>query len=145
MKPLKLPAVHLPARSIDYPTEWQPGTIEIYSRLPMAMLMSFEQHLKQFGWQVNADAVTRYHHDITMVNGSAYVHKDEDYGIMAIALIDSVFCEAELVTRYGGTRMKLGDVVVFDTDKWHAWISHGPCALAGVCAAPIPPPTPTEP
>jgi hypothetical protein len=73
------------------------------------------------------------------VNGSAFVHKDDDYGIMAITLIDSVG-EAELVTRHGGTRMTVGDVVVFDTDKWHAWISHGPCALAGICVQRITPP-----
>lgn len=58
---------------------------------------------------------------------------------MAITLIDSAD-ETELITRHGGTKMIVGDVVLFDTDKWHAWISHGPCALAGICVQRITPP-----
>jgi hypothetical protein len=143
MKPLTLPAVELPPRNIRYPSQWSDGSIEIYSQLPKAMLTPFEHHLKRCGWEQNSDAVTLYPADITIVNGSAFVHTDDDYGIMAITLIDSGG-ETELITRHGGTRMTVGDVVVFDTDKWHAWISHGPCALAGICVRRITPPTTTE-
>lgn len=103
------------------------------------MRLPFEHHLERSGWKPNLDALTLVPADICIVNGSAFVHTDDDYGVMAIALIDSVG-ETELVTRHGGTRMNLGDVVVFDSDKWHAWISHGPAALAGICVAPITPP-----
>ena len=137
MRPLKLPPVVLPTKPIKYPKEWSPpGGIEIYSALPRKVRLYFENHLRGSGWQLNPDAATWPPADITIVNGSAFVHTDSDYGVMAIALIDSVG-ETELVTRYGGTRMTVGDVVVFDTDKWHAWISHGLCALAGICVVPI--------
>lgn len=139
MKPLKLPAVDLPKEPIQYPSRWTAGSIEIYSALPQEMRLPFEHHLKRSGWRPNPDAAICPPADITIVNGSAFVHTDDDYGVMAIALIDSVY-EAELVTHWGGTRMTVGDVVVFDTDKWHAWISHGPAALAGICVAPITPP-----
>jgi hypothetical protein len=139
MKPLKLPAVDLPRSPIHYPSSWTAGSIEIYSKLPRDMRLPFEHHLERSGWQPNPDPLTLVPADICIVNGSAFVHTDDDYGIMAITLIDSVG-EAELVTRHGGTRMTVGDVVVFDTDKWHAWISHGPCALAGICVQRITPP-----
>lgn len=142
MKPLKLPAVDLPKEPIQYPSSWTAGSIEIYSKLSRDMRLPFEHHLKRSGWKSNPDALTLVPADICVVNGSAFVHKDDDYGVMAIALIDSVG-EAELVTRWGGTKMTVGDVVVFDTDKWHAWISHGPAALAGICVAPITPPLET--
>jgi hypothetical protein len=144
MKPLKLPAVELPPQLIQYPAAWLNGDIEIYSALPREMRLSFEHHLARCGWQPNPDAVTWPPADITVVNGSAYVHTDNDYGIMAITLIDSAG-ETELITRHGGTRMTVGDVVVFNTDKWHAWISHGPCALAGICVQRITPPTTEAP
>lgn len=141
MKPIKLPAVHLPRQPIQYPSSWTAGSIEIYSALPREMRLPFEHHLARSGWQPNPDAAICPPADIAVVNGSAFVHTDDDCGVMAIALIDSVSVgEAELVTRWGGTRMTVGDVVVFDTDKWHAWISHGPAALAGICVAPINPP-----
>ena len=144
MKPLKLSAVDLPRQPIHYPSSWTPGSIVIYSALPSEMRLPFEHHLKRSGWQQNPDSAIWPPSDITVVNGSAFVHKDNDYGVMAIALIDSVG-DAELVTRHGGTRMKPGDVVVFDSDEWHAWISHGPCALASICVAPItPPPRPHD-
>ena len=137
MKPLRLPAVVLPTEPIQYPEGWgPPGGIEIYSALTREMRLPFEHHLKRSGWRPNPDGATCPPADITMVNGSAFVHTASDYGVMAIALIDSTG-ETELVTRYGGTRMTVGDVVVFDTNKWHAWISHGLCALAGICVAPI--------
>ena len=140
MKPLKLPAVQLPPQPIQYPSQWSPGDIDTYSALSTDMRVPLEHHLARSGWQPNQDALTWYPADITVVNGSAFVHKDKDYGIMAIALIDSEY-ETQLITRHGGTIMSVGDVVVFDTDKWHAWISHGPCALAGICVRRITPPT----
>jgi hypothetical protein len=139
MKPLKLPAVDLPRQPIHYPSSWTPGGIEIYSALPKEMRLPLEHHLKHSGWQLNPDALALVSADVCIVNGSAFVHTDDDYGVMAIALIDSVG-EAELLTCHGGTRMTVGDVVVFDSDEWHAWISHGPCALAGICVQRITPP-----
>ena len=139
MKPLKLPAVELPPQPIQYPSQWSPGDIDTYSALSKDMRVPLEHHLARYGWQPNPDALTWYPADITQVNGSAFVHTDDDYGIMAITLIDSAG-ETELITRHGGTRMSVGDVVVFDTDKWHAWISHGFCALAGICVQRITPP-----
>lgn len=144
MKPIKLPAAELPPQPIQYPAAWLNGDIEIYSALPREMRLPFEHHLARCGWQPNPDSVTWFPADITIVNGSAYVHRDNDYGVMAITLIDSGG-ETELITRHGGTRMTVGDVVVFDTDKWHAWISHGPCALAGICVRRITPPTTEAP
>jgi hypothetical protein len=138
MKPLQLPAVDLPRQPIEYPSSWTAGAIEIYSKLPRDMRLPFEHHLRRSGWKSNLDAIALVPADICIVNGSAFVHKD-NVGIMAIALIDSVG-EAELVTSHGGTRMCVGDVVVFDTNKWHAWISHGPAALAGICVQRITPP-----
>ena len=140
MKPLKLPAVELPPQPIQYPSQWSPGTIDTYSCLPTDMRVPLEHHLVRCGWQPNPDAPVWSPADITVVNGSAYVHKDQDYGIWAITLIDSAD-ETELITRHGGTRMSVGDVVVFDTDEWHAWIGPGPCALAGICVRRITPPT----
>lgn len=138
MKPLKLPPVDLPKQTIRYPSSWLDGDIHVYSRLPMDMRLPFEHHLERSGWRMNPDAPTTVPSDICIVNGSAFVHADSDYGVMAIALIDSMG-GTELITRYGGTRMTLGDVAVFDASKWHAWISHGPCALASICVAPITP------
>lgn len=140
MKPLKLPAVELPPGNIRYPSQWSDGDIEIYSQLPQAIFTPFEHHLKRCGWEQNSVAPTLYPADITVVNGSAYVHTDNGYGIMAITLIDSAG-ETELITRHGGTRGSVGDVIIFNTDEWHAWISHGPCALAGICVRRITPPT----
>ena len=144
MKPLKLPAVELPPQPIQYPYQWSPGDIDTYSALPTEMRLLLEHHLARCGWQPNPGAPTWYPAEITVVNGSAFVHKDKGYGIMAITLIDSAD-ETELITRHGGTRMIVGDVVVFDTNKWHAWISHGPCALAGICVRRITPPTTEAP
>jgi hypothetical protein len=140
MKPVKLPAVELPPQPIQYPFQWQPGEIDTHSWLPNEMRTPFEHHLRRCGWELNSDSYLTHNSDITIVNGSAYVHTDNDYGIMAITLIDSGG-ETELITRHGGTRMRVGDVVVFNTDEWHAWISHGPCALAGICVRRITPPT----
>ena len=139
MKPLKLPAVELPQQHIQYYSQWSPGNIEIYSPLPLDMRVPFEHHLSGCGWEQNPDAAAAVLNDITIINGSVYVHTDDDYGVMAITLIDSAG-ETELITSRGGVRMRVGDVVVFDTDRWHAWISHGPCAIAGMCVRRITPP-----
>lgn len=136
MKPLKLPAICLPEYPIRYPQQWNPGDIEVYwLGIPNEICEPLRRHLERFGWRENPEPV--YSSDITVVNGSAYVHKDNDFGVLGIALIDSGNDETELITRHGGVRMCVGDVVVFDSDEWHAWISHGPCALASICVAPI--------
>jgi hypothetical protein len=140
MKPLKLQAIKLPQQPIRYPSQWSPGDLRFYSGLPNGMRVPFEHHLARSGWEENSDAATPVLNDITITNGSVYVHTDDDYGVMAITLIDSAD-ETELITRHGGIRMMVGDVVVFDTDYWHAWISHGPCAIAGMCVQRITLPT----
>jgi len=126
-----------PSIAIDYPEDWGPGCIRSVGRVPPDLLLSIEKLVTKSGWS----HVKPFEgcDDITAVNGAAFCHDDLDYSYVAIALIDYPCCmETELVTCHGGTKMHLGDVVIFDSLVWHAWIAHHRAALAAICVAPTP-------
>lgn len=137
MNPIKIGTIVIPPSiTIDYPEGWGPGCIRNVGPIPPELLLSMEELVEKNGW-CNVKPFGSCD-DITAVNGAAFCHNDLDYGHVAIALIDYPCCmETELVTCHGGTKMQLGDVVIFDSLVWHAWIAHGYAALAAMCVAPI--------
>jgi hypothetical protein len=97
--------------------------------------------LKDNGYKTRNPKSFQATYDFTVVNRSINWHKDADIGLIAICLIDSdeslsganeYTCTGELITRSGSCPMGIGDVVVFDSSRGHAWISGHCCLLATV-------------
>ena len=144
MKPIRVGTISHPSIRVDYLDDWGPGMIDSVGAVPESVLAAIEPVLSRAGWELE-DRIGQHSHDITVVNGAAFSHTDCDYGTVAIALVDyPLKAKTELITRHGGMEMRLGDVVIFDSDKWHAWIAHGPCALAALCVSPLPTTTTPE-
>ena len=142
MKPIEIGIIKRPSVEIKYPSAdiLGNGCIQCMCRLPDDVQRSIEPLLNYAGW-MHDDRVAP---EITLVNGAAFSHTDVNYGLLAIALIDYPDgMQTELITASGRQRMMVGDVVVFDSGEWHAWIAHEKCALASMCVAPIQPNQPS--
>lgn len=79
--------------------------------------------------------------DFTITNGSIEYHDDSGFGLVAICLAHvedpdpashSYNYDAQLITRSGAASMNVGNVVVFNSNAKHAWLSGFPCILASV-------------
>ena len=70
------------------------------------------------------------------IGGSVNCHDDPpEFGLTIACLLHdegSFHANTELVTEYGPLVLCEGDVFIFDSCEWHAWIAHGPCVLAAI-------------
>jgi len=100
----------------------------------------FVAHLSEQGY---APSTRRYAntYDFTYVNGPITWHRDEGNGLTALLLVNSTEPIAtthdyahvgELITSAGPFPMNPGDIVVFNSDSGHAWLSDFLCTFATV-------------
>lgn len=80
-------------------------------------------------------------YDITYTSGPIPWHRDSDNGLLALLLVASNEPESsyhdyhyvgELITAAGPFSMDPGDIVVFNSDSGHAWLSDFSCTFATV-------------
>lgn len=139
VKPQKPPRV--PAGLIRNTRDLSLGEVDSLSVAPddFPDWVAFIGHLRQCGWRPRA--CNRYsEYTYTYVNGSCPWHEDPGFGKVAACLLHrySDLCiTTQLITKHGGCDLRLGDLVVFDSDYGHAWIGHGPSVFAMVTVAPI--------
>lgn len=98
-------------------------------------------HLVEQGYMAACRRRFNHTYDITYTNGSIPWHYDSDYGLLALLLIASNEPESsyhgysyvgQLVTAAGPFPMDPGDIVVFNSDSGHAWLSDFSCTFATV-------------
>ena len=74
-----------------------------------------------------------YSYDI--INGAICWHTDPGLGKVALALLNNGhndICGCQLITKHGALNVNQGDVIVFNADEKHAWISNSWCIVATV-------------
>ena len=80
-------------------------------------------------------------YDTTYTNGPIPWHRDSGNGLLALLLVASNEPESsyhdysyvgELITATGSFSMDPGDIVVFNSDSGHAWLSDFSCTFATV-------------
>lgn len=91
--------------------------------------------LHQYGYNQRRTSFC-YNKHLLGVQESVGVHTDEDFGLTAACVVHlqskNFYLDPQLVTKHGGLSVRLYDLFIFDSDKWHAWISHDFCLLACV-------------
>jgi len=102
--------------------------------------LDFVNHLGRFGYLPrNSNDGSVY--DFTYANGPIPWHTDQGYGLVALLLLevsvitqlDNEYSHAgELITASGAFPMDPGDIVVFNSDAGHAWLSDYVCTFATV-------------
>ena len=76
---------------------------------------------------------SRYCYDI--INGAVCWHTDPGLGKVALALLNNGhndIWDCQLITKHGALNVRQGDVIVFNADEGHAWISNSWCIVATV-------------
>lgn len=97
-------------------------------------------HLNEQGY---APSSRRFNttYDFTYVNGPITWHEDQGNGLTALLLVNSTAPSTlahdypyvgELITSAGAFPLDPGDIVVFNSDSGHAWLSDFRCTFATV-------------
>lgn len=117
------------------------GELHVCSCLPADLgFPELATHLSKQGY---APAARRFAstYDLTYVNGPITWHQDEGNGLTTLLLINSTepitpnhdyTHVGELITSAGPFPMNPGDIVVFNSDSGHAWLSDFLCTFATV-------------
>ena len=73
-------------------------------------------------------------YDFTIVQDSVPWHVDHGCHLSVIMPVemDDPWTPAELITKHGPLRLRIGDIAVFNASLGHAWINNGYCALASM-------------
>ena len=97
-------------------------------------------HLDEQGYSPSRrQLVTTY--DFTYVNGPIAWHEDKGNGLTALLLVNSTEPSTlahqyahvgELITSAGAFPLHPGDIVIFNSDSGHAWLSDFRCTFATV-------------
>jgi hypothetical protein len=141
MKPILLPELtpkreDLPKRIKTEAQKCELGTIdsEGFSKDEHCFPRLLE-HLDRYGYSFRSFKTYYAPITYTWVKGSACEHTDPGFGKVAGWLIYDKrinYNPPELMTRHGSTPVRVGDIVIFNSDLPHAWLSNGVCILAMV-------------
>lgn len=69
------------------------------------------------------------------IGESIPLHDDPGNGVVAVTLLGKEHWhpDAQLITRHGGIQMDIGDTVIFDANKGHAWVCNTRTIAVSVC------------
>ena len=105
---------------------------------PIYTAMKSVQPLTGFVFEASAKHIHPECH-LVYGHGSVFPHKDYGFGLSAIALVHAPeeslsLDDKDCALFAGGTSilMGLGDMVILDTDKQHAWMCNGDWVLASI-------------
>ena len=142
-----LPPYHLELFTPSQPTAWsneqrlRRGELSVRSCSPSDVgFPELVDHLDKQGYVSSRRQYTTTY-DFTYVNGSIAWHEDKGNGLTALLLVNSTEPSTlahdyahvgELITAAGAFPLDPGDIVIFNSDSGHAWLSDFRCTFATV-------------